>query len=224
MKKFYSFVSTMCIVLLMATTSHGGVIVGAQGISSTGGDIGGDFALSGAIDQTGLSAGYTSGVTDFSSVISSVTHDTSITSNSGFTLGMGAAVFTFDLGSAITVDALAFWQAPAGSGAVLGGGLFADDDADFSNGNTGSLGGFFASANSDPIRAFTPDVVLFAGGAVTTQFIHLDVSASELSDANNFAGIGEIAFRGAEVAVVPEPSSALLLSLAGGLFALRRRR
>lgn len=222
MRKFYSFMSTMCVVLLMAATSHGqiaGSIVAAQSITSTAADFGGNFGLISAINQDGLSATYTSGVTDFNSFVASTTHASNIGSNSGFPSTGGPAVFTFDLGSAIAVDALAFWQGPLGTGGATGGTLFADNDADFSNGTAATLGSFSATG-AGATNAIVADVFTFTGGAVTTQFVHLDVSVSDLSVETGFANIGEIAFR---TETVPEPSSALLLSLAG-LFAVRRRR
>ena len=50
---------------------------------------------------------------------------------------------TFDLGSAKQIDGLALWNLSAGAPAGLRGlSLFADDDADFSNGTTAGLGAF----------------------------------------------------------------------------------
>ena len=50
---------------------------------------------------------------------------------------------TFDLGSAKQIDGLALWNLSAGAPAGLRGlSLFADDDADFSNGTSAGLGAF----------------------------------------------------------------------------------
>jgi len=205
--------STMCVVLLMAATSHGDVIVGATSVTSTSGSFSGGFALTNAINQSGLSANYTSGVTDFNSFVSATTHDSTIQSGTiGFAGSRGLPVFTFDLGSAIALDALAIWST-SDPGAVSSANVFADNDGDFSNGTSASLGSFTPTTFGNVVLA---DVFTF--GPVTTQFIHLDTqSLSGGSDL--FSSLGEVAFR-----TVPEPSSALLLSLAGLFAAVRRRR
>lgn len=197
---------TQLLVLMFAGLSQSVLavpILQAQSVSSPSGNFGGSFDISKSIDQSGLSAGYTSGVTDFDSYVASATH--SGVSNSGF-LGVNDSLpeyFSFDLGSLFSIDSLAFWSV-ANRGSVTAFELFADSDGIVGNGLGASLGLFNAATGADPAAA-----QVFAFAANTTQFVHLEIQGP--LPASLEYGIGEVAFR--QATAVPEPASIALLGL-----------
>lgn len=205
------------VALMLAGLSQlavAGPILQVQSVSSPSGSFGGSFDIVKSIDQSGLSAGYTSGVTDFDSYVASTTH--SGVENSGF-LGVNDSLpeyFSFDLGGSFLIDSLAFWSV-SNSGSVTAFELFADSDGVVGNGLGASLGVFNATAGGDPTSA-----QVFAFGALNTQFIHLEIQGP--LPATLEYGIGEVAFR--QAAAVPEPAPITLVGLGLALVGFLRRK
>jgi len=144
------------------------------------------------INQSGLSVGYTSGVTDFDSYVS--THPTNDATNAwaGLT-GPVLGDIVFDLGSVFNVDSFALWT-QSNTNAI---------DA-FSILVNGSLAGSFnAVIGTGPnVAAQIFDLTMFAGQFVTLQVHSIHGGAN--------VNIGEVAF---EAASVPEPTIIMLLGI-----------
>jgi hypothetical protein len=206
----------------VANTAEASPILEPVAVSSASGSSGGGFALVNSINQSGLSAGYTSGVTDFATYTAVATHSSpGGGTNSGFTNSGGAPQqFAFDLGSVFSLDALAFW-ATANIGTVTQFTLFADTDNNFANGTTSQIGGVFnVGSLATPASA---QVLLFP--TVSTRFVQLNV-LNMAGGPSLIPGIGEVAFRAADAATVPEPASLMLLGtgLTATAALVRRRR
>ena len=206
---------------VFASHAQAGPILGAlSSVTSPQGSFGGAFDIVNAINQSGLSAGYTSGLTDFDAFVASTTHNATGSLNSGFTGAQAPpGQFSLDLGALFTIDALAFWDTQ-NSGSLRSFNLYADDDQIFGNG-VGALIGTF-NATGGGFGGPQPTLAqIFLFGSVSTRFLHVDVLTME-GGTNLVPGIGELAFRSAEA--VPEPSSiALLLAGLLGLGLARRR-
>jgi hypothetical protein len=185
-------------------------------VTASTSDFGDPFALANMINQSGLSAAYTSGVSDFATVVAGTTHDGVLASNSGFSVGPFGS-FSFDMGAILALDGFAFW-ATENSGSVTNFDLYADSDFLTGNGLGTFLGNFTTLADGG--AASPAQVGSF--GSVSTQYFHLMI---QTTDGGAQPGIGEIAFRSAVPQQVPEPASLLLLG--GGLVAVvatRRRK
>jgi hypothetical protein len=137
-------------------------------------------------NQSGLSAPYTSGVTDF--VTYSATTNPSI-SNSWFTssAGLGGYV-TFDLGASYDLNAFAIWNVLGTSG-VRNFTLFTDTDT--STASVGNLIDSFSAVNgsltSSPLQRFN-----FAS-TVTTQYVQMRL---DTNGGGTNVGFSEVAFGG----------------------------
>jgi hypothetical protein len=167
-------------------------------------------------NQSGLSAAYTSGVTDFDAYVATTTNLSPAPSNF-FLFNANSGVVTFNLGASYTLNALALWQFAAGTTtSVRGFNLYADTDADTSNLGT-SLGSFNAINSATPIGA-----QVFNFSATPTQFIQLEIT----SNGNSInTGLGEVAFR--EATPVPWETDALpvvgaTLLFVGGVWVKRK--
>ncbi|MBT8439551.1 MAG: VPLPA-CTERM sorting domain-containing protein [Gammaproteobacteria bacterium] len=201
--KFRCLCAAFMLVSAFASPATASTIVGAVGVSSPQGSFPtAGFALDNIINQNGLSSSYTSGITDFDSYIASVIHDGTGSGTSGFTNGECAlppdpcgGQISLDLGLAIEIDALVFWGTDT-NGSILSFNLYADSDQDYTNG-AGTLLGEFTPAGDGDVLAF--------GGAVLTQFIHIDVlSINDTTPLTNTKpGMGEVAFRSSSVVPVP---------------------
>ncbi len=193
--------------LAVSSAANAGVIIGAASVSSPAGDFGAPYDLLNIVNQSGLSASYVSGVTDFDTYVAGTTHDSTFSLNSGFT---GSDVlpqtFTFTLGGAPTIDGIAFW-AVDNPGSVTSFDLYADTDNDFSNGTSALLGSFSALAGVFSGQSFS-------FSAVSTGFVHLRALDSA-GRTDLFPGIGEVAFRSA--GAVPEPTTWTMMVLGFGL-------
>jgi hypothetical protein len=221
MKRLLSLAAMVASTLLIPHAAVAGVVIGATGVST---DLGTRFGthLSALIDQAGMSAGYTSGVTNFETYVGSALHDSTLSAN---VWASGNAVFgvvTFDLGAAYKIDGLALWNLQQGADATLRGfTLFADDDAVFGNGTSANLGAFAPpSMGNSPISSSE-----FGFAEVTTRYLQLQMTANNGSAVTT--GFGEIVFRGVDVTAVPEPGSMALVAgavLAAAGAARRRRK
>lgn len=211
-------IATIALVGL-ASHAHAGAIHSAVGgVINSGGPGFGD--LSYTWSQAGLSAGYTSGVTDFDAYIASgPTHTVTFFPFEWFSnLGSTSASVTYDLGSNLLLDAIALWNEES-SGIGLLDLLYSTDGTTF----TPLLSGLTPTDHG--LAAYAADV--FSFGAVTARYIRLDMSDCPQPNVGTFAGcaIGEVAFRAADNGV-PEPATMALvgLALAGAGFARRRMK
>jgi hypothetical protein len=174
-------------------------------------------------NQSGLSAGYTSGVTDFDTYIASnPTHDSVLGNASWFSsINTTTGNFDFALGSTFILQSFALWNIGGNVGVnVRGFELLADDNAAFSSPT--SLGSFTANPNTGPVFAVLPEVFTFA--PTSAAFVRMRIISNN-NDAPQTA-FGEAAFEVQSPTAVPEPGSLTLL-VAGGLGLLgyaRRRR
>jgi len=204
--------ASVAIAIALSVTSMSVSAAVIRGAVSATTDMGESFPLVHAINQTGLSAGYVSGVTDFDTYVPATTHDSQPGTDWTATSNTGAAVF--DLGSLYRVNAAALWNF-GGTGGNISFGI--DDlTLEYSIDNVlfNSIGAF--SLTQGVTGVVTPaDVLSF--GAIDARYIRMNV----LTNFGNGSALGEIAFRQA----VPEPGTLAILGLGlVGLAATHRRR
>ena len=216
----------LAVVLLggLASAARAGVILQPASASTNMGSAGGGISPSNTRNQSGLSAGYTSQVTDFDAYIAgNPTHD--ITIGNGSTVwasatGTTTGNFDFALGGTFTVESFALWNAGGNVGFnVRGFELLASGDASFTNPT--SLGSFNANPNTGIPSAVLPEVFTFS--ATSAAFVRLRITSN---NGDAFTGFGEAAFEvQTSPTAVPEPASLALLAAGGlGLLGYARRR
>ncbi len=164
------------------------------------------------INQSGLTANYVSGVTDFDSFVST----TLSVPRNGWAAGFGTqppAFLDFDLGGEFFIDAMAFWGVD-GVAAIRDFSLLASLQDDFSDATV--LGNYSAETQFalNPAQVFT-----FA--PTNARFVRLSYT-SNFGSTSRAGAASEVAFRSF---IIPEPSSlALMVVGVAGLIALRWRQ
>lgn len=201
--------------------SNATVIGAISGVINSGGP--GSGTLTETFDGSGLSVGYTSGVTDFDTYVAGTTHSGVFSGNEWFSnFGTTSASVTYDLGAVFSISAMALWnEESSGIGSLDL--LISSDGVTFSS----LLSGLVPTDNplGDPLdpSEYLADVFSFA--TTSFRYITLDMSSCPQIDPGSYSScaIGEVAFR--QVAAVPVPAAGLLLFGAlGGLALIRRRR
>jgi len=209
MKKF------VCLfVCLFAGSANAGLITQATSVTTSNAPDPAGWGVEHLIDQSGLSSNYVSGVTDFSSFVSTTTAEYSITGASNALGGAATSspIFYFDMGSIMSLAGLAIWN-QSGSASVNIFDLYGSlDGISYS-----LLGSNFGAPIQSPSAA---PAYVASWAAQDMRYVRLDVLTNGgFSGATRF---NEIAFDQVSVASVPEPSAFLLLGL--GLTGLRFSR
>lgn len=215
--KMVSF-TALAVSALVATAAQAGPGVIIAPISATVDTNGPGFgSITNTFDQSGLSTGYTAGVTNFDSYIASgPTHTTTF---SGFEFfgnsGTSTLQVTYDFGSIKSINALALWnEESSGIGSLNL--LTSLDGTTF----TSLASGLIPTDNG--LAAYLADV--FAFGNVSTRYVRFEASGCPQPIVGSFTAcaIGEVAFRSG---AIPEPSSWALMIAGFGLVgaAMRRR-
>ncbi len=161
------------------------------------------------IDQSGLSSGYTSGVTDFDTYTSGIpTHTSNFGNRWLFNQAGIPGTVDYDLGAEYTIETLAFWNYggsnnPTGI-AINTFNLFTSNDSTF--GSSTNVGSFTSSSPGDP--GVSP-VEIFNLTDSTARYVRMQIT-SHFGN-GTFAGFGELAFEtNADADPIPEPSTYIL--------------
>lgn len=215
-------VIVLLLLVCIASPVGAGVILSATSTTASSTSVG--STASNISDQSGLSAGFVSGVTDFSGYLAgNPMHGNCCASPfTGWAATAGLPITVdFDLGSSYFLTETAIWN---WNGAVSAGvnrfEIFSATDGTFSS--LTSLGVFNlnpGAINQDPIGH---QVIDFTD--TTTQFLRFNlISNHGFSGGNSGIGLDEVAFHAGTA--VPEPS--ILVLIGSGLLGLgfvRRRR
>ncbi|MFO0949864.1 MAG: PEP-CTERM sorting domain-containing protein [Isosphaeraceae bacterium] len=203
----------LTVLFAVAPAAHAQAVLGVSSATTNMGQI---LALSAIYDQSGLSTGYTSGVTGFDSYIASnPTHDSLTGSNIWASNLITTGNVDLNLGGTFTIDRFALWNKGGNAPLALRGfNLLASPDSSFTT--TTNLGSFTAT-NSGTDTATVAQVFSFA--ATSAAYVRIQITS-------NFGGtlteMGEVAFR--QASAVPEPSTWLLAGVAVGFGGLAHRR
>jgi hypothetical protein len=186
-------------------------IIQPVSVSTDMGQVAG-FDINRSIDQSGLSVGYTAGVTLFDDYLLNVNLTHSFSLNTWISTGSAPGSVTFDLGSVRNIDRMAMW----GSGGFFSVANFGLSTSETETGIFASLGLFLqdfqTGADAAQVFAFAPT---FA------RFIRMDITDSYFPN-NASAGIGEVIFRDATPIPLP-PAAFLLLGALGAVGVMKRR-
>jgi len=170
--------------------------------------------LNNAFNQSGLSATYISGVTDFATFTATTTHNSQ--PNNDYIAATTTGNVTFDLGSVMIIDKIAFWNFGGLGGnpffAATQFTLVASVDASFTAPivlGTFNPAVFGTSLNPAQVFSFAP---------TNAEFFRLQAFVSNGAPG---VGIGEVAFNSTNV--VPEPASLFLIGTGLAVAAARRR-
>lgn len=184
--------------VILALQAHATTITGVLSATTTMGE---GFPLVHAIDQSGLSAGYTSGVTDFDTYIAGNPQHTS-DAGTDWVSSTTAGVADFNLGSLMAIDRVVLWNNGANlTFAIAQVSLEASADAAFTT--PVSLGTFNLAIMSNPNTA-----QVFSFAPVNAQYVRFE---NFVSNGASVIALGETAF--STTTAVPEPATVWLLSI-----------
>jgi hypothetical protein len=195
--------------LFLGGTANATVVLGPTDVQGTSPDSNSGFGVDALINQSGLSANYTSGVTDFSAFTSTTRANYRAYGGSLFTnvAGIGGlGSFYLDLGNVFSVSAGATWGQDGGTATMTAYDLFYSDT--FGSAGSRTLVGRFSAGVS-------PNAFAHTFSAVNARYFELDVVSN-----GGFGGtrVNELVFGGQAVAAVPEPSTLALFGI--GLFGM----
>lgn len=212
-------------VMLMAVTPGSGgaqvVVAPISGVINSGSP--GFGSLSNTYDQSGLSAGYTSGVTSFATYMGASPTHTYVFSGYEWwsNAGTSTASVTYNFGSIWSFSSFALWNEEEVGIQALDL-YYSTDGVSF---YALSLG--LAPTNNPLFTDYGADVFGFAPTAA--QYIRLDMSGCPQDGSSIYSdfgcAIGEVAFGATPTEVVPEPATMTLLATGlAGMAAARRRK
>lgn len=203
---------SVALSLALASAGRGAVILQPASVSTGMGAV---LAAGQVVDQSGLSVGYTSMVTDFDSYVASHPSATA-TTGSVWTSSQGTRAGNFDLsfGTPYVVDAIAFWNlGTSDPSAIQTFTITLSNDPSFAVSTI--FTGFTAGR---PGTGQAADVQVFNFAPTSASYLRLGV-VNTWSPTSFGTGFNEIGVR-----VVPEPGSVWLLGTGALLWAGRRGR
>lgn len=191
------------------------VIAPVDAVVEVGGEAGSDFGVFNLIDQSGLTEGYDSGLTDFDEFLAADPyHSASGAGREWFSAaGQTFARITFDLGGLFSLSHLALWNEEAGGVGRLK--IFAGDQlvADLS-----------PTANPAGARFYGAERFDFA--PITARYLTFELS--DCGGVYNGCSLGEVALGGSAAQPtpggVPEPATWALMILGFGAAGAMLRR
>lgn len=168
-----------------------------------------------AIDQSGLSANYSTGVTDFDAFTTSTTTVLGGSSfNTWFSQTSTTGNFDFDLGGAFVIESFALWADPQNIGqGVNSFSLLASNDALFSS--PAMLGAYNAVDGLGNANNFAQ---VFSFAPTSASFVRMVINSNHGSTFTT--GISETAFE----VFVPNPATSTLITFTSFATLRRRRR
>lgn len=174
-------------------------IIGATGATASS-TVGASYDIGNTIDQSGLSAGYTSGVTDFDIYIgTNPSHSYVAIDNEWFSaFNVTVATINYDLGSVMSIDRIALWNDEY-SGFGIGNILTSIDNVLF------TTLAIIIPTNSDAETDYFAQIFGFTTTAARYFRFNIRGCPQPNGGGHNGCGIGEVAF--SSVAAVPLPAA-----------------
>lgn len=172
----------LTVLCLIAAPSAAQQIVQPVAVSTTMSGFSGSPPIL-MIDQSGLTANYVDGVTDFATFVDTTDHQNS-NGASIVTVFVVGGTITVDLGAPRNIDAIGLWGLRTFATTLTGFSLFADTDDNFANGTTSSMGSFSGAIDQGGDA--------FAFAEVATRFVHIQVTSN---GGSNVVKVGEAVFR-----------------------------
>jgi PEP-CTERM motif len=217
--KILHLLTTASLAVALAGPALGSTIIApTSGVVNSGGP--GFGTLKETFNKSGLSTGYTAGVTNFDAYLASnPTHTTTFAGFEWFSnSGSNSAQVTYNFGQIFGIDRLALWNEEASGIGTLDM-LSSLDGITFT-----SLGIFNPTNHAAGGSSYGADVFSFK--ATNAQFVRFTMSGCPQPGATfNSCAIGEVAFRTADVAAaVPEPATWLMMILGFGAIGTSMRR
>jgi hypothetical protein len=198
-------------LLLSAPAVAGLVLAPVAVVNNELGQLNSDnYPISHVYDQTGLSSGYTGGVTDFATYIAGApTHEYTVISTWLSSNGSTTGDIDFDLGATYTMTQLALWDRFSSSDDDINEfTVFASADSNFTTST--NVGTFNLGDPAGPLTA--RPVQLFDLSDSVGRYLRLRIVSNQGS--STYTGLGELALE-VNAASTPEPASLMLCGLAG---------
>ncbi len=216
MKRLFSVFIGFLMIFAITGMANAAFIISPDSVFfNNAGEFQSNTRVTNTIDQSGLSAGFTSGVTDFDAYFGSPTHAMQFSNNEWWARnGVNRGTIIYDLGDVYTLDRLALWNEDAMGIASFE--LYTSLSSDFSS--FIDHGTFQPSDNAYAVDYEADIFNMIVGNARYVKLV--------MVGAGETLGMGEIAFSANTAGnAVPEPATLMLFGLGLlGLAGINRKK